>query len=154
MLTNRTLNATIDRMFTLNRALEQTPTNGSNAATPVWVPALDVVERASGYTIYAELPGVDPDSVDVSFESNVLTIRGTKQPSVASSKDGELRAHLLERESGSFARSVWLPEYVDGDHIEARFVNGVLQVAVPKSPAALPRKIKVGVGAEVQQSPK
>ena len=92
----------------------------------VWVPALDVAERGDAYVIHVELPGVSPEQVDVSFEQNVLTIRGTKPASFDVAAEGELRVFAAERVHGSFERSVRLPEFVDADRIEATFANGLL----------------------------
>ena len=75
MLTNRGLATTIDRMMSLNRALDDVLSERSNGAEPFWVPAFDMAERPDGYVIFAELPGVDPDGVELSLEKNVLTIR-------------------------------------------------------------------------------
>ena len=93
--------------------------------------------------ITAELPGVDPATVDISFENNTLTLSGTKQPSVVPQEKDELRVYTAERLSGSFERAVRLPEYVEGDKISANYTNGVLTITVPKAEAARPRKITV-----------
>ena len=141
MLTTRALGNSLDRMLTLNRALDQA-FNGVGGSR-VWVPALDVAERGDAYLIYAELPGVSPEQVDVSFEQNVLTIRGTKPASFDVSTDGEVRVFAAERVHGSFERAVRLPEFVDADRIEASFTNGLLTVTVPKAQAAQPRRITI-----------
>ena len=141
MMNTRSLGSSLDRMLTLNRALDQA-FNGV-AGSRVWVPALDVAERGDAYVIHAELPGVSPDQVDVSFEQNVLTIRGTKPASFDVTADGELRMFAAERVHGSFERSVRLPEFVDADKIDANFTNGLLTVTVPKAQAAQPRKIEI-----------
>jgi HSP20 family protein len=107
------------------------------------VPALDVAERGDAYDIHAELPGVSPDQVDVSFEQNILTIRGTKPASFDVSTEGEVRVFAAERVHGSFERSVRLPEFVDADRIVANFTPGLLTVTVPKAQAAQPRKITI-----------
>jgi HSP20 family protein len=93
--------------------------------------------------VHAELPGVSPEQVDVGFEQNVLTIRGSKPSSFDPSTDGELRVFAAERVYGSFERAVRLPEFVDADRIEAKFADGLLVVTVPKAQAAQPRKIKL-----------
>ena len=114
------------------------------SAARIWVPALDVAERKDAYLITLDLPGVDPKSVDLSFEQNVLTIRGTKPSTlVAEGEESELRVYAAERVSGSFERSVHLPEFVDGDKITAHAANGVLEITVPKAQAAQPRKIEI-----------
>jgi HSP20 family protein len=141
MINTRSLGSSLDRMLTLNRALDQA--FSGVAGSRVWVPALDVAERGDAYVIHAELPGVSPDQVDVSFEQNVLTIRGTKPASFDVAAEGELRMFAAERVHGSFERSVRLPEFVDAESIEANFTNGLLTVTVPKAQAAQPRKITI-----------
>lgn len=143
MLTTRNL-GTLDRMLTLDRVFDQA--FGASLGTRVWVPAMDVAERRDAYVVYAELPGLSPDQVDVSFEKNVLTVRGTKPASFDTSTDGELRIFAAERVSGSFERSVRLPEFVDADRISASFSNGLLTIVVPKAEAAQPRRISIDTG--------
>ncbi|MFL5605458.1 MAG: Hsp20/alpha crystallin family protein [Gemmatimonadaceae bacterium] len=140
MLTSRSLSS-LDRMLTLNRAFDEA-FNGS-LGSRVWVPAMDVAERGDAYIVHTELPGVNPDQVEVSFEQNVLTVRGTKTASFDSNNEGELRVFAAERVHGSFERSVRLPEFVDADRISAKFDHGVLTVTVPKAEAAKPRKIEI-----------
>jgi HSP20 family protein len=140
-MNTRTLGTSIDRMLTLNRALDQA-FNGAGSVR-AWVPALDVAERGDAYLVHAELPGVSPDQVDVRFEQNVLTIRGTKPASFDVNNDGEVRVFAAERVYGGFERSVRLPEFVDADRIEATFANGLLTITVPKAQAAQPRKITI-----------
>jgi HSP20 family protein len=141
MMNTRTLGTSIDRMLTLNRALDQAFNGIGNAR--VWVPALDVAERGDAYVIHAELPGVSPDQVDIRFEQNVLTVRGTKPASFDVSTDGEVRVFAAERVHGTFERSVRLPEFVDAEKIDASFTNGLLTVTIPKAQTAQPRKITI-----------
>lgn len=108
-----------------------------------FVPTLDVVERADTYIVSAELPGVDPAGVEISFENNTLTLRGTKQPSLKPQENEELRVYTAERLSGDFERGVRLPEYVEGDKIEATYAQGVLTITVPKAVAARARRIEI-----------
>ena len=147
MLTSRALSSTLDRMMTLNRALDQafTPEWPSDGAR-VWVPALDVVEKKDAYLVFVELSGVSQSAVDISFEQNVLTIRGTKDSMIDSNAHGELRVYAAERTTGTFERSIRLPEFVDGEHIGAEFTNGLLTITVPKAQAAQPRRIEIKAG--------
>ena len=147
MLNTRTRNTTLDRMMTLNRALDQAFNTALTGDSRVWVPAIDVVEQKDAYVLYAELPGVDASQVDISFEQNVLTIRGTKRSTLEASNDGELRVYAAERVTGSFERSIRLPEFVDSDKIQAEFTNGLLKVSVPKAQAAQPRRIEIKTDA-------
>jgi HSP20 family protein len=148
MLNTRTPLSPIDRMLSLNRALDQA---FSGSGTRVWVPAMDVAERRDAYVVHAELPGVSPEQVDVSFEQNVLTIRGSKPATYNSNTDGELRLFAAERVHGGFERAVRLPEFVDAERIEAAFSNGLLTVTVPKAKAAQLRKINVNVATSPAQ---
>ena len=98
MLTTRSLSSTLDRMMTLNRALDEAmSTAWKGNGTRVWVPAIDVAEKADAYLLTVELPGVEPESIDVSYEQNVLTIRGEKRPSFDPQSQGELRVYASER---------------------------------------------------------
>ena len=143
MLTTRSLNSTLDRMITLNRALDHAFSNGWAAESRTWVPAIDVVEKKDAYVLYADLPGVDASKVEIAFEQNVLTVRGAKPSSTQATPDSELRVYAAERVTGAFERSIRLPEFVDGDKITAAFTNGLLTVTVPKAQAAQPRKIEI-----------
>jgi len=146
MMTIRThaypLHQALNRMGTLARALDQVRTEGG--ASPAWVPMLELAERPDAYLIAAELPGVREDQLELDFENNVLTIRGVKGTSFASNAENAPRLHLFERQTGAFERAVRLPEYVEGDRIEAQLVNGVLEITIPKSQAAQPRRIPIG----------
>ena len=145
MLTTRSLNSTLDRMMSLNRVLDQAM-NGSlssESTTRVWVPALDIVEKRDAYLVVAELPGVSQNDVELSFEQNVLTIRGQKSSLLDPSKDGELRVYTSERVAGAFERVIRLPEFVDSEKIGAELRDGLLTITIPKATAAQPRKIEI-----------
>jgi HSP20 family protein len=147
MISTRSLNSTLDRLTSLNRAFDQAFIGATGGHARVWIPAIDVLEKKEAYVMHAELPGVDPSQIDISFEQNVLTIRGTKSSSLDTAVDGEVRVYAAERVSGTFERSIRLPEFVDGERISAEFNNGVLTVAVPKAPAAQPRRIEIRTDA-------
>jgi len=139
MITSQ-LMPTFNRVLAFDRELDRLMNlNGKR----FFVPTLDVVERADAYIVSAELPGVDPAGVEISFENNTLTLRGTKQPSLKPQENEELRVYTAERLSGDFERAVRLPEYVEGDKIEATYQHGVLTISVPKAVAARPRKIEI-----------
>jgi HSP20 family protein len=151
MLNGRTINSTLDRMLTLNRVLDEALSGSMSGTTEAraWIPALDVVERHDAYLIALEVPGVDPSTIDISFEQNVLTVRGSKPMGFEIAKDAELRVYSSERVVGNFERSVRLPEFVDGEKISAEFNHGVLFLTIPKVQAAQPRKIQIkGVEAK------
>ncbi|MEO8622302.1 MAG: Hsp20/alpha crystallin family protein [bacterium] len=99
----------------------------------------------------SELPGVNPDQVDITFEQNVLTIRGAKPAGFDAQNDAEVRVFAAERVHGGFERSIRLPEFVDADRIDAAFANELLTVTVPKAQAAQARKINVRTTSDEPQ---
>lgn len=145
MLARSSLNSTLDRMLTLNRVLDEALASSLNGSSEsrVWVPALDVVERQDAYLIALDIPGVDPATIDIQFEKNLLTVRGSKPMGFELGSDKELRVYSAERVTGSFERAVHLPEFVDGEKISAEFTHGVLVLTVPKVQAARAKKIAI-----------
>jgi len=113
---------------------------GRMASRGAWVPALDVSETEDRFEVTVDLPGLEPDDVNVTFENGALTISGSREFSKEEKQD---TYHRIERSYGTFARSVRLPRTADTEKIEATFDKGVLSVSVPKSEAAKPRTIEV-----------
>ena len=105
-----------------------------------WDLALDVAEDDEQFEVKASIPGVNPDDIEVTYESNVLTIKGESKEE---NEVKERNYHMRERRYGSFSRSVSLPTSVDPDKIEATYDKGVLTLHLPKVEEAKPRKIKV-----------
>jgi HSP20 family protein len=104
---------------------------------------LDVYRSDDGnYHIEADLPGVDPASIEVTVEQGTLTMRADRNPRVTDS--GQVL--FAERSHGSFTRRLSLGEGVDADHLTASYADGVLQVLVPPSPRAQPRRVEVTHG--------
>jgi HSP20 family protein len=107
---------------------------------PFLRPAMDVVENEDNITVRVDLPGLTSDDVHVEMEDNVLTIRGEIGDTIE--KEGE-RYHYRERYSGSFQRSLRLPNTIDANKVDASFDNGVLNIVLPKLPQAQPKKIDI-----------
>jgi len=107
-----------------------------------WYPATDVVEDAEGVRIVVELPGVNPETVNVSLENQVLSISGDKPATPASD---EARTHRFERSVGHFERSFRLGDTVDPSRVNARHEHGVLTLTLPRAEQAKPRKIEIAV---------
>ncbi len=103
-------------------------------------PAMDIEEDDGAIVVRTELAGVKKDDVHITLEDGVLTITGEKH---SDRETKEKSYHLVERNFGSFTRSVQLPSGVDFDKAEARFEDGVLEVRVAKSEAAKPKKIEI-----------
>jgi HSP20 family protein len=110
------------------------------AATTAWAPALDISERKDAYLVTVELPGVEPDDLQITLEDGLLTIQGERHFAHDSS---EQQFHRVERRYGAFRRSITLPAQVQAEQIEATVDNGVLQVVVPKMEEATPKRIQV-----------
>ncbi len=108
-----------------------------------WAPAIDLYEQEDRYTVYAELPGVCAESVEVSYLANSLTIRGEKgRPEKVAEGTPSLRS---ERRFGAFCRTVELPGGIDADRASAKCCGGVLEINVPKSASSRAKTIRVEV---------
>jgi HSP20 family protein len=145
MLTVSPLNGVFSRMATLNRAMEEVVgrTEDSSLGAQYWTPNMDAWETEQAFVVQLDLPGLTRDQVEVNFDRNTLTIRGTRTATIPASEKGELRVFFAERLPGTFSRTLRFPQYVEASKIEAAFTNGVLTVTIPKSEAAKPRKIEV-----------
>jgi len=126
----------------MGRMLEGHPSSeeGSNIATSDWVPAVDIKETENDFLIHADIPGVDPDDIDVHMEDGMLTIKGERESETKEEKEGYKR---VERQRGSFYRRFSLPDTANADKISAKSKNGVLEITIPKQEKSQPRKIKV-----------
>jgi len=120
-------------------------TGGNGGRPGRWIPAMDLVEEGDHYVLRADLPGLNEDDVKVEIEDNVLTISGERRSEHEDKKEGYYR---IERASGSFSRSLTLPEGVDPDSVHANFDKGVLEVSIPKPEQRKPRRVAIGVGGK------
>lgn len=157
MVTMTPLNTMLDRMVTLSQAMDQALVNGApevlgkTAAQPSWVPELDAWETEAEYVVQLDLPGVNPEKVDINFEKNTLSIRGERERGIVAPEKGELRVFFAERDWGTFTRSLRFPQHVAGENITATFDAGVLTIRIPKTEAAKPRKIQIKTPLETMQ---
>jgi HSP20 family protein len=168
-LTNR-LARLMDESFAL---ASRSGTNGGSHGMG-WVPGVDVEETEEAVILTADLPGFDPDQVEIQVENQILTLSGSRESvreeparsgevgeesvhreaasggtppeQAASEADAPRRFHLRERRWGSFSRSFTLPRTVRADEITASFDRGVLTVHMPKSAEARSRKIQIRSG--------
>jgi len=158
MLTFSPINTVLDRMVTLSRAMddpfhldEENGQKNDGATQQYWVPALDAWETESAFVVRLDLPGLSAENVDLSFDRNTLTIRGTRPTTIPAPDKGELKVFFAERAYGTFSRSLRFPQYVVSDRIEAAFADGVLTITVPKAEEAKPRKISIGSPVEAKR---
>ena len=91
--------------------------------------------------VHADLPGVDPQDIEVQMDKGMLTIKGERQSEAIVESE---RFSRVERRHGSFHRRFALPDSADPDGITASGHNGVLQIVIPKRPETTPRRIQVG----------
>jgi HSP20 family protein len=104
------------------------------------IPALNVWRKQDGTIVTAELPGVDPKTLDISVQANTLVLRGSREPDEL--KEGETY-HRQERGYGQFVRSLRLPHQVDAEKVEASYRKGILRVTLPMAEADKPKQITV-----------
>ena len=106
---------------------------------PTITPAVDIFEKGDTTVIIADMPGVAADGVDVTFERQVLTLRGSVK---ANAPEGYRRLSSEYRE-GDYLRVFTLSDEIDQAKINAEFKNGVLRLELPRAPEAQPKKISV-----------
>jgi HSP20 family protein len=106
-------------------------------------PAMNVWTNEDGAIATAELPGFNPDEIEISVTGDTLTVSGNRTPEDV----GEgVKYHRRERGCGRFTRSFQLPFQVDGNAVEAAFEHGVLRIELPRAEADKPKKITVKTG--------
>jgi HSP20 family protein len=116
---------------------------GTGVTTRRWIPAMDLVEDDGHYVLRADLPGLSEQDVKIELEGDVLSISGERSSEHESRKEGYYR---VERASGSFSRSLTLPEGIDPETIQAHFDKGVLEVRIPKPQERKPHRVAIKVG--------
>ena len=115
-------------------------TDASSVVTSQWVPRVDIKEENERFVIFADLPGVDPESIEVQMDKGVLSIKGER--STGAAREGE-RYSRVERAHGVFFRRFALPDSANPEGITASGRHGVLEIAIPKRPETTPRRIQV-----------
>jgi HSP20 family protein len=106
-------------------------------------PPLNVTEEGDNLYVRAELPGINPDDIEISVEGDTLTLKGERK---LGEPEENVCYHRRERESGRFRRVITLPTRINTDAVEASFRNGVLKIVLPKAEEALPKQITVKSG--------
>jgi HSP20 family protein len=107
-----------------------------------WMPRVDVIDEDTGLVVRTEVPGIDPDDIDITIEGGTLTISGNRS---FENDENTGTYHRREIFEGSFRRTVLLPEGVAPESVSATSKDGILEITVPKRPEVLPRKVKVEV---------
>ena len=125
----------------VNRLFGSWSNSDSSGAVADWVPSVDINEFENSFQLHVDLPGVDPNEVEITLDGGVLTIAGERKLSQAD--DEKTVSRRAERANGRFFRRFILPDTVDADNVQASNRHGVLEISIPKQAKALPRRIKV-----------
>ena len=140
----RELTSLQQEMNRLFSSFFDTPTAGNGSSYPRrWIPAMDLVETDDEYVLSADLPGLGQGDINLEFEDSVLTVSGERKAEHSDRREGYYR---LERATGTFSRSLTLPDGVDPEAVTATFDKGVLTVRIPKPEQRKPKKVAIQVG--------
>lgn len=107
--------------------------------TRVYTPAVDIIEKNNDIVVFADMPGVDENSVDITLEKDLLTIYGKIEPEVPENH----KLAVSEYGIGDYQRTFTLSDEIDKDHIQATVRDGVLRLVLPKAEKAKTKKIPV-----------
>lgn len=110
--------------------------------TDRWMPRVDVLDKDTDLVIRTEVPGIDPESIDVTVEGGTLTIKGARS---FDTEETETNYHRKEIFEGTFERTILLPEGIDAEAVTASSKDGILEISIPKRPEVLPRKVTVEI---------
>ena len=124
-----------------DRFFGEQDTDASAVVTAQWVPRVDIKEEAGRFVIYADLPGIDPQDIEVQMDKGILSIKGERASESTTETE---RFSRVERRYGSFHRRFALPDSADPEGVNADGRNGVLEIVIPKRPETTPRRIQVG----------
>lgn len=139
-LTQDPIKQVFDRLFE-GSLFQNGSTDESSVVTSQWIPRVDIKEEPNRFVLYADIPGVDPQDIEVQMDKGMLTIKGERRGEAALESESFSR---IERRHGNFHRRFALPDSADPEGISAAGHNGVLQITIPKRPETTPRRIQVG----------
>jgi HSP20 family protein len=105
---------------------------------------LDAERAGEWFYVYFDLPGVDPDAIDLTVERNVLTVKAER---TRKTRDGA-ETVISERPMGTFTRQLFLGDTLDAEHLEASYDSGVLTLRIPVAEQAKPRKISIAASSD------
>ena len=125
----------MDRIW--ERSIRESPTSTFEQD---WHPSLDMLETEKSLVVEVEVPGINPNDIDILVTPEMLTISGEKKQKPG---EKEKNYHVVERAHGRFSRSIRLPTAVNPDQVEARYKDGVLRITMGKSETAISKRIEV-----------
>ncbi|MFI9339781.1 Hsp20/alpha crystallin family protein [Streptomyces sp. NPDC052773] len=118
----------------------------STAARPAAMP-MDAYRAGDDLVVHFDLPGIDPETIELDVERNVLNVRAERTSPAP--EDAEVL--VAERPTGTFTRQLFLGDTLDTDRIDASYDAGVLTLRIPVAEAAKPRRIQVSGGGDRKQ---
>jgi len=130
----------------INRVFGNLNDQDSSSATAEWVPAVDVREYSDRFELLVDLPGVEPQGVEITLDNGVLTLSGERReekPSDSGDADTSIQQERRERRQGRFYRRFILPDTADAENVNATGRHGVLEISIKKHAKAQPRRISV-----------
>src|SRR5579863_6418938 len=129
-----------DRLF--RGAFGPAAVGEEEASTRTWAPPVDIFENGDNLVLKAELPGINPDDVEIRVEDNTLYLKGERK---FDNEVKEQNYHRVERTYGTFTRTFSLPNSIDSEKVAAEYKDGVLTLTMPKKEEAKPKTIKINV---------
>lgn len=103
-------------------------------------PAVNILHNDDSAKVISELPGLRADEINISVDKNVLNVSGERK---MGELPNEVKYHRMERSFGKFSRSIQMPFNIDANNVDAKLVNGVLTVTLPKTEDEKPKKIMI-----------
>ena len=124
----------MDRIFdAVNRPL------GLRSVPRGTFPAINMYDQGESTVLVAEIPGIDPDALELTVLGDTVTLKGEREDDINDTD----RLYRKERVSGEFTRTLTLPDAVDPNTVQAQYKNGVLKVSLSKAEAAKAKKIEI-----------
>ncbi|MCU1611574.1 MAG: Hsp20/alpha crystallin family protein [Pseudonocardiales bacterium] len=130
----------------LDRLTQQLFGTNGTTSRPAVMP-MDAYRDGEQFVVQFDLPGVDPSSIDLDVERNVLTVKAERAPDYGDN----VELQVAERPRGVFSRQLFLGDTLDADRIEAHYDAGVLTLRLPIAEKAKPRKIEITGGSQARQ---
>jgi HSP20 family protein len=134
----------------LDRLTQQMLGSGTGTWSRPTAMPMDAYRAGEQFVVLFDLPGVDPEAIDLDVERNVLTVKAERRPAVTGE---QVEMQVAERPLGVFSRQLFLGDTLDAEHIEAGYEAGVLTLRIPIAEKAKPRKIAIA-NADPDNSPK
>ena len=119
------------------------------ASTATRVPRgfpMDAYRRGDEFIVEFDLPGVEPESIDLTVENNVLSVRSERR---FEPREGD-EVVVAERPHGTYTRQLFLADTLDSENVQANYEHGVLTLTIPVAEAAKPRRVQIGGGQDAQ----